>query len=190
MRKQILLISTILALTSHEMGWAQSLADVAAAEAARRQAQTTPAKVYTNDDLGSQQGGSPAPAAAASVARAPEGSGKPAASISKPGTTANPGEAVDETKTEKYWRGRITPIQQSLARNKVLLEAMQSRINALNAQALSTDSPGQRAALQADLTTAVGEKGRLEQESQKQNKELIAIQEEARRANIPPGWLR
>ena len=67
---------------------------------------------------------------------------------------------------------------------------MQSRINALNAQALSADDPGRQATLQADLTTAASEMARLKQESEKQNKDLVAIQEEARKANIPPGWLR
>jgi hypothetical protein len=36
----------------------------------------------------------------------------------------------------------------------------------------------------------MGELERLKQETDKQNKDLVAIQEEARRANIPPGWLR
>jgi hypothetical protein len=70
------------------------------------------------------------------------------------------------------------------------MQAMQSRINALNAEALAADDPGRHAAAQANLTTAVNELERLKQESDKQDKDLLALQEEARRANIPPGWLR
>ena len=99
-------------------------------------------------------------------------------------------EPADEKKTEAYWRSRSTAVQQSLARTKVLLEAMQSRINALNAEALAADDPGRQAALHADLTTATGEMARLKQESEKLNKDFAAIQDEARRANVPPGWLR
>jgi hypothetical protein len=84
----------------------------------------------------------------------------------------------------------VTALQQSLARNKILMQAMQSRINALNAEALAADDPGRHAAAQANLTTAVNELERLKQESDKQDKDLLALQEEARRANIPPGWLR
>ncbi len=155
---------------------AQSLAGVAAAETARRKAQTRPAKVYTNDDLSGTLQGSGTSSAPAPASPTPAAAAKT--------------DAVDEKKTEAYWKGRVTALQQSLVRIKVLIEAMQSRINALNAQALSADDPGRQATLQADLTTAASEMARLKQESEKQNKDLIAIQEEARKANIPPGWLR
>jgi len=182
------LLATTLLMAQVPSLRAQSLADVAAAEARRRQAQTRPAKVYTNEHLaGTLQG------AATSSAPAPAtGSKSPttAGPASATKTDATKSETADEKKTEAYWRGRVTALQQGLARNKVLMEAMQSRINALNAEGLSADDPGRQAAIQASLTTAVGEMARLQQESEKQNKELVAIQDEARRANIPPGWLR
>ena len=163
---------------------AQSLADVATAEAARRKAQTAPAKVYTNEDLsGTMQGAATLSAPAPDVAAA--GTASPASAADAAKT-----EPADEKKTEAYWRSRSTAVQQSLARTKVLLEAMQSRINALNAEALAADDPGRQAALHADLTTATGEMARLKQESEKLNKDFAAIQDEARRANVPPGWLR
>ena len=81
-------------------------------------------------------------------------------------------------------------MQQGLARTNVLTEAMQSRINALRADALNIDEPGRRGIVQANLDAATGEMERLKQEFEKHNKELTGIQEEARRANVPPGWLR
>ncbi|RPI53556.1 MAG: hypothetical protein EHM55_13430 [Acidobacteria bacterium] len=169
---------------------AQSLADVAAAEATRRKAQKGPSKVYTNDDLSGTMPGSDASSAPGASSPAPNaGAARQAEPATAPASAAR-ADAVDEKKTEAYWRARVTAIQQSLGRTKVLIEAMQSRINALNAEALSADDPGKQAALQADLTTAVSEMARLKQESETQNKDLATVQEEARRANIPPGWLR
>ncbi len=175
---------------------AQSLADVAAAEASRRKAQTVKGKVYTNENLSGTMIeaatlSAPAPQAPASAPGArPTPAATPApAAASSPAAPAK-AEAVDEKKTEAYWKGRVAGLQQSLARSKVLIEAMQSRINALNAEALGADDPGRYATLQASLTTAVSEMGRLKEEAEKQNKDLAAVQEEARRANIPPGWLR
>jgi hypothetical protein len=169
------------------------LADVAAAEARRRKAQTRPTKVYTNDNLtgtveepagSTAAAGSVQPQTAAGTPNSPAANGaKSAAEPAKP-------EAVDEKKTEAYWKNRASTIQQSLARHKVLMEAMQSRINALNAEALGADDPGRHSTLQTNLTTATGELDRLKQETEKLNKDWAATQEEARRANVPPGWLR
>jgi hypothetical protein len=201
MRNQLLISTIAAALLISTTARAQSLADVAAAEAKRRKTQTRPTKVYTNDDLGGTlqtPAGSPVTAAAepstgAASATAANG-GKPADAATPPRDEAsadsNRAQAVDEKKTEAYWKSRASAIQQSLARQKVLMEAMQSRINALNAEALSVDDPGRHAMLQTNLTTAVGEMERLKQETEKLNKDWTATQEEARRANIPPGWLR
>ena len=114
---------------------AQSLADVAKAEEARRKTIKTTVKVYTNEDLG-RTPTSPAPVQA-----------PPAASTAKPGDpAAKPGEEkpVDPKTTQAYWKERMTTIQLSISRNKLLLDALQSQVNGLNAEFVNTDDPGQR----------------------------------------------
>jgi hypothetical protein len=189
MRKKLVLLTIVTGLAVPSTVSAQSLAAVAAAEASRRKLQKASAKVYTNDTLaGVQEAGvsaAPSPADADTTLAAKS----TATSSTTAGGTATT-EPVDEKKTEAYWKGRVIAIQQTLARNQVLMQAMQSRINALNAEALGADDPGRHAAAQTNLTTAVTELERLKQETDKLNKDLIALQEEARRANIPPGWLR
>jgi hypothetical protein len=187
MRTHNLLLSTLLVCTCHAAASAQSLADVAAAEAARRRAMTLPSKVYTNDSLSAESRQGSAPATLPPVALAPS---TPASSSTLPDQAKKEEIKQDETKTEKYWKDRMTAVQQGLARNKVLTDAMQSRINTLRADALNIDEPGQRAIVQANLNTAVGEMERLKQEHEKYNKDLTGIQDEARRANVSPGWLR
>jgi hypothetical protein len=182
MRNQLLLSTIAAALLVSTTARAQSLADVAAAEAKRRKAQTRPTKVYTNDNLtGTPDAASVAPGFSGADEKTPVAPGLSRADEKTP---------ADEKKTESYWKNRASTIQQSLARHKVLMEAMQSRINALNAEALGADDPGRHATLQTNLTTAVGEMERLKQETEKLNQDWATTQEEARRANIPPGWLR
>jgi len=72
----------------------------------------------------------------------------------------------------------------------VLLEALQSRVNALSADFVNTSDPAQRALVEANRKTALGEMDRLTKDLEKQNKALADTQEEARKANVPPGWLR
>jgi hypothetical protein len=158
---------------------AQSLADVARAEEARRKAVKQPAKVYTNDDL-KPSNEPPRPVASTSSAVA-----APAAE-STPATPA----AVDPKKTEAYWHDRITLARTTLDHDKVLVDAVQSRINALTTDFVNTADPAQRAVIQTNRDTAVAELDRLNKDIQTQTKAVGDIQEEARKASIPAGWLR
>ena len=161
--------------------FAQSLAEVAKAEEARRKTVKMRAKIYTNDDLGGTPATSaaPAPPAALSPAKAADPTAKP--EQEKP---------VDPAKTEKYWKDRAASIQQSLSRNKLLLEALQSQVNGLNAEYLNTDDPGQRDLVQARVQRATGELQRVQQDIEKQTKAAADLQEEARKSGVPAGWVR
>ena len=69
-------------------------------------------------------------------------------------------------------------------------EALQSRINALSTDVVNRDDPYQRAKLAEDRQKAVAELSRVTAEIEQAKKELAAIDEEARQAGVPPGWLR
>ncbi len=162
---------------------AQSLADVAKAEEARRKAIKPGAKVYTNEDLGRTPATSAAPAQPAPATTAAAKPGDPAA---KPGEE----KPADPTRTQAYWKERATTLQQSLSRNKLLLEALQSQVSGLTAQVLTTDDPGQRDLVQARLNRATGELQRVQQDIDKQTKAAAELQDEARKAGVPAGWVR
>ena len=159
---------------------AQSLADVAKAEEARRKSIKPGAKVYTNEDLG---GTLPASAAPADAASAPNAA-KPA--------DAKPEEqkAVDPTKTEKYWKDRASAIQETLSRLKLLQDALQTQVSGLNAEYLSMDDPGHRGLLETRMHRATLELQRVQQDIEKQTKAAADLQEEARKSGIPAGWVR
>lgn len=161
---------------------AQSLGDLARQEEARRKAVTTPGKVLTNDTIRSV----PVP----SVGTAPPS----ASTSSKDGDaaadkkTTKPG---DEPKaTEVTWKARIQGARESLQRSQSFAEALQSRINGLSADFTARDDPAQRAVVAADRQKALAEFDRVKDEIVKQTKAIADIQEEARKAGVPAGWVR
>jgi hypothetical protein len=75
-------------------------------------------------------------------------------------------------------------------RSRLFAEALQSRINALNADFSARDDPAQRAAIGAQLNEALAELERVRGDIQAQERLVTDLEEEARRAGVPPGWLR
>jgi hypothetical protein len=187
---------------------AQSLADVARAEAARRKALgDTHSKTYTNDDLrgGDTSPESPDAAAAepsaaqppttpSSSAAAPAGgaaAASPAPAAAPDASAAQPPQpAAEPPKDEKYWRNRIAAARDALQRSKAFYDALQSHINGLWAEFTAMGDPYQRAAVEKKRFEAIAEQDRVKADIEKQTKEIAAIEEEARRASVPAGWLR
>jgi hypothetical protein len=162
------------------MSQAQSLGDVARKEEARRKRIARPGKVYTNETLGGT-----------SEARPPA----PVSDTETPGATPAPKtapkpEEADPPKTETYWRSRVAKAREGLERARTFQEALQSRINALTADFTSRDDPAQRATIGSNRQKALAELERVNGEVTGFEKELRDIEEEARRAGVPPGWLR
>lgn len=172
--------AVLLTLTFGARPSAQSLADVARAEEARRKTVKPGAKIYTNEDLGGTLPASAPPADAASASSSAKAAG------------AKPEEqkAVDPTKTEKYWKDRASAIQETLSRLKLLQDALQTQVSGLNAEYLSMDDPGHRGLLETRMHRATLELQRVQQDIEKQTKAAADLQEEARKAGIPAGWVR
>ena len=193
--KTSIFVAVTILLACAAVSGAQGLADVARAEEARRKTVRVPSKTYTNDDLKGDNNGatvaSPAPSTATSTpAATPAQAGKPAPPAAKPDAAKDAANEEEPKKDEKYWRDRITAAQQAMARNKVLVDALQSRVNALNTDFVNTDDPAQRAVVEQNRKTALAEMDRVKKDIDTRTKEITAIQEEARKANVPAGWLR
>jgi hypothetical protein len=168
---------------------AQSLGDVARKEEARRKTVAAPGKVYTNDNLRpSDQPSAPAPASAAPATAAPA---LPAAAAPANGAAAQDTPAANaEVRDEKYWRGRLDAARTALQRAQTFQDALQTRINTLSADFVNRDDPAQRNTIAADRQKALAELDRVKQDIVAAQKSIADTQEEARRANVPPGWLR
>jgi hypothetical protein len=169
--------------------YAQSLADVARKEEERRKTIPRPAKVYTNKDLSAAPPAStPPPPAAAAPADA-----KGAKETDKSATEKDAGAAAKDqapAKDRAYWAGRLKALQEQLDRNQTYADALQSRINALTADFVNRDDPAQRSVIERDRQKNIAELNRLKKTVEDDKKALADFAEEARRAAVPPGWLR
>ena len=170
---------------------AQSLGDLAKREAERRKANPTPKKVYTDDDLKKIAVGpaaeQSAPAAAPAQTDASTAEGK--AGDAKDAKDAKSNEP-DPKKSEAVWRDRMNTARDTLRRNEMFRDALQSRINGLTADFTSRDDPYQRALVADDRQKALAELEQVKKDIETSKKAIGDIEEEARRANVPPGWIR
>jgi hypothetical protein len=166
---------------------AQSLADVARQEQERRKTVKKPSKVLTNKDLG------PVPVTAPPQTETPAADGTtPAAG--GPGSTdadkTKPAETTEPAKDQAYWSGLAKGLQTKLERDQTFAVALQSRINALTTQYTNQGDPVQQAALANDRQKSIDELNKLTKEIEDGKKAIATLQEDARRAGVPAGWLR
>ena len=167
---------------------AQSLADVARQEQERRKAVKKPSKVLTNKDLGSASG--PAPAATTAAAAPGAGGTTPAGKEGQKSAADAEKKPEEPAKDQAYWSGRAKSLQTQLDRDQTFAVAVQSRINALTTQYTNQGDPVQQAALANDRQKALDESNRLSKQIEEDKKAIAGLQEDARRAGVPAGWLR
>lgn len=181
--RRCLSVLLMLAISAPVFAQNPPLAEIARKEQARRKVPKTPPKVYTNKDL--PKGGAPQAPPASSAPAAPASSATPV-----PADPATPPATPGEQKDESWWRARITQAREELRRNEMFLDALQSRINGLSTDFVNRDDPYQRAKIGEDRQKALAELDRVKADVEKQKKQIADIEEEARTAGVPPGWLR
>jgi hypothetical protein len=167
-----------------------SLAEVARKEEARRKTARKATRVLTNANLTPADAVSVAappatPAAATGATNASPGNTSPTIS----GGTAAP---IDKAamKDQAYWAGRMSEARTAVSRTQMFADSLQTKINSLQTDFTNRDNRVEREKIQQDLNTALAELERLKKELDAQMKAITAIEDEARRANVPSGWLR
>jgi len=98
--------------------------------------------------------------------------------------------AEKDAADEKAWRARMDAAREALDRDQVLLDAMQSRINALTTDVIARDDPAQKALLEKQRLRALDELKRLTAQVAGDQKAIADVEEDARKQGIPPGWIR
>ena len=161
-----------------------TLGELARKEQQRRKALKAAGKVLTKENL-------PAPAPGAQPSAPPPpvapAAGSPSAAAAEtPKTPA----AQEEPRDEAWWRQRITRAREDLRRNEMFAEALQTRINALSRDYTSRDNPAQRRQIGQERAESLSELNRVKQDVERGKKQIADIEEEARKAGVPPGWLR
>ncbi len=169
---------------------AQSLADLSRKEEDRRKTIKEPAKVYTNKDLGNVPAAptvDPADASKPDQATDADKAGEPA----KDDKAKDKASSKDKTvKDQAYWSAQVKALATQLDRDEEFSDALQTRINSLNADFVNRDDPVQRAAIAANRDKSLAELDRLKLAIVKDKQAIADLQEEARRSGVPPGWLR
>jgi hypothetical protein len=183
----------------------QSLVDVAKKEGERRQGVKGDTKVYTNGDLKPVSDPSAPVTASAAPDDAPASAGKKP-SDAKADAKADPkadgktddkapakdakASANGDEKGQEYWGGKMRALTEQLERDRLYAEAIQTRINSLTADFSAKDDPAQRALISDDREKAVSELSRLRKQIDEDKDAIGSLEEEARHASVPPGWLR
>ncbi len=167
-----------------QVSTAVPLAEVARKEEARRKTAKKATKVFTNANLASA-----------------DASSTPAGATTTPDTSAPPTEPTiplsdepavnpaEDPKSQVYWQKRISSVREALTRTQTFADAMQTKINSLQTDIPNLDYPA-RGVAEKQLNTALAELERLKREIVGHQKAITAIEDEARRANVPVGWLR
>jgi hypothetical protein len=188
------------------------LGDVARKEVERRKTVKSNGKTYTNDNIKPDPAPSTAPASSGSSSSsaadksaadksAADKAAADKAAADKSGTdkaaddkTDKPAQVsadpAERKKEEAQWRERVKNERDLLERARSFAEALQSRINALNTDFVNRDDPQQRAKIAADRDKAVADLDRARKEIDEHTKAIATIQEDARRAGAPAGWVR
>jgi hypothetical protein len=175
----IKVVVACLALAWAAPSHAQSLGDVAKKEETRRKQVHKPGKVYTNETLKPSDRPEPASTDTPSASAAPA-----------PSAPETPAASDSPKRDQKYWHDRMAAAKDGLDRSKSFAEALQSRINALTAEFTGKDDPYQRQVVGQNREKALAELERVKTDITKFEKEIRDTEEEARRAGVPPGWLR
>jgi hypothetical protein len=169
---------------------AQSLAEIARQEKIRREALAAKAaaenvspKVYTNADVRGRSRLTKSAAQTPRPAESPAGTDATAPSQDAPGTAESPTD-------EDLWRNRIDTVRQERTRKQLMVAALQNRVDGLMTDFTARDDPAQRSVIEQDRIAALEELDRTNAEIQQLDQDVRDIQEEARRAGVPPGWLR
>lgn len=198
-----LLVATTAGSAAAGLASAQTLGEVARTEQERRKSVGKAGKVYTNESLKPEPLPSQPPAslvagslgtlaqgAVTSTTGAPGAvSGGGATAASSPATAAGPAASSMPT-TEAGWRARMVELRGNVVRQQVLGDALQSRINAALLDFVNRDDPAQRAVIEQDRNRAIAELERVKLDLKAAQQAVGDLEEQARRLNVPPGWLR
>jgi hypothetical protein len=191
--KRVIAITIILGVASPCVALAQvsstiPLAEVAKREEARRKTTKKATRVITNANLGADEVNLP-PRSMPSFA----GPTNATPSNTSPGSPTIPGGKVEPgppAKDQAVWQGRIKAALDDLNRTQMFADSLQTKLNSLRTDFVNRDNRVEREKIQLDINTSLAELERLKKEIDQKRKAISAIEEEARKAGVPPGWLR
>ena len=164
---------------------AQSLGQLAKQEAERRKTIQTPAKLITDRDL--------KPATAVTPSSVPTILAGPSAApvAATPASSMNtPSEAKYVARAASYWLDRMRELRTKQDRFRLQAAALQKRVDGLTIDFDSTGDRLPRATIESERQRVRTERHLLLADIAATDKQIFDLEQEARRSNVPPGWLR
>jgi len=165
-----------------------SVAPSPAASADAEKKPGDPGYVYGNHDLPKPPSAPPIPA---------PGTGRGAVTVLKPGEMGpaptpevTPEPPLEET--ERYWRDRALQVRDAIAGDESRIADLEQKIAELRNDRGSVNAmdPNREQSRQAAIADAQAQLEGARADIERQRQAMNALEEEARRKSIPPGWLR
>ncbi|HSK42430.1 MAG TPA: hypothetical protein VLA83_00940 [Candidatus Binatia bacterium] len=157
------------------------VADAARKARAEKQAAAKPKKVYTDDDFASKKNAPATPAAS---------TGGDQASATD-ATAATDAAALNDPKSEAYWRKRFRTVRDKLDNSEKELDVLQRELNKDQVQYYSDP---QKALMQQydrkDINDKTAKVDAKKKEIEDLKKQLSDMEDELRKAGGDPGWAR
>jgi hypothetical protein len=165
-------------------GRAQSLADLARQERAKKQSKTV--KEYTNDDIPKATlSGSPAAPATAKAEAAKGEEGKDGEPAKKDDTEQK------QADLEKEYREKAVKLKENLTTEERRLDVLQRELNLAQQQYYSDPNVALREQYSRDdINKRTAEIEAQQQNVDKAKQAITDLEEELRKKDLPPGWAR
>ncbi len=167
----------------------QSLADAAKQAEADRKVEKPASRVYGNKDLKPERTPAAQPTST-TASPTPEGAKATTAVAELSETDRAAAYRVSAKKDEGYWKQRMQKLRAVLDADGLQLAAMKARVTKLTADADEPVGLSQRIAIRSEREAAATEVARLTAAVASDRLLINTTEEEARVANVPPGWLR
>jgi len=187
----------LLLLAGPALVWPQSLGDVAKREQEKQEKKKksgkppATAKVYTDEDLKKAR-----ESESGAVTVLPEnGNLEAAAAASSDDDEVASGEgrpAGGRKRNEAYWRTRATQFREAAQEADNKVKELEARIAALRNDMSPTNvqDPNRLQSRDRELREAMDSLDATRRAAETARKALADLEEEARRAGVPPGWVR
>ena len=160
------------------------LADIAQRETLRRQATQKSHASLTN--LGVPEETVPV---AAVTMPPPADTAPPADPGAKPAKPAGD-KPTEPVRDEAWWRKKMDDARAAVDRGVKGAQALQTRINQQQADAVNIDDPIKQTQARLNVVKSLEELEKLNKQIEADRKVIADLQDEARRQNVPPGWIR
>lgn len=157
------------------------VADAARKARAEKQAAAKPKKVYTDDDFASKKNAPATPAASTAGEQA----------SATDATAATDAAALNDPKSEAYWRKRFRTVRDKLDNSEKELDVLQRELNKDQVQYYNDP---QKALMQQydrkDINDKTAKVDAKKKEIEDLKKQLSDMEDELRKAGGDPGWAR